>query len=85
MKITVFSSNQPRHISLARELGRIADEVFYISEVNTVFPGKVADFFNRSEVMQNYFEKVINPKQQFLAKLDLFRVTFVRCQLRVVI
>ncbi len=69
MKITVFSSNQPRHISLARELGRIADEVFYISEVNTVFPGKVADFFNKSEVMQKYFEKVIASEAKIFGEI----------------
>jgi folate-dependent phosphoribosylglycinamide formyltransferase PurN len=69
MKITVFSSNQPRHISLARELGRIADEVFYVSEVNTVFPGKVADFFKKSEVMQNYFEKVIESEAKIFGEI----------------
>ena len=49
MKITVFSSNQPRHISLAKELGKIADEVFFISEVNTVFPGQIDDFFKKTD------------------------------------
>ena len=59
MKITLFSSNQPRHINLARELGKIADQVYLVSEVNTVFPGKVADFFKKSDVMKRYFENVI--------------------------
>jgi hypothetical protein len=52
MKITVFSSNQPRHISLAKELGKIADEVFVISEVNTVFPGQIDDFFKKTDVLR---------------------------------
>ena len=64
MKITVFSSNQPRHISLARELSKIADEVFFISEVNTVFPGKIADFFKKTNVMQNYFDNVIKSEKK---------------------
>ncbi|MDC0931559.1 formyltransferase family protein [Methylophilaceae bacterium] len=63
MKITVFSSNQPRHISLARELGKIADEVFFISEVNTIYPGKIADFFKKTEVMQQYFDNVIKSEK----------------------
>jgi folate-dependent phosphoribosylglycinamide formyltransferase PurN len=63
MKITVFSSNQPRHISLARELGKIADEVFLISEVNTIYPGKIADFFKKTEVMQQYFDNVIKSEK----------------------
>lgn len=64
MKITVFSSNQPRHISLAKELGKIADEVFFISEVNTVFPGQIDDFFKKTEVMQRYFANVINSEKK---------------------
>lgn len=59
MKITVFTSNQPRHISLIKSLASIADEVYAIQECNTVFPGQVDDFFKRSDVMQNYFSKVI--------------------------
>ena len=69
MKITIFSSNQPRHISLVRDLSKIAHEVFYISEVNTVFPGKVADFFNKSEVMQNYFAKVIESEAKLFGEI----------------
>jgi folate-dependent phosphoribosylglycinamide formyltransferase PurN len=63
MKITVFSSNQPRHLSLARELGKISDQVFFISEVNTIFPGKIADFFKKTETMQRYFDNVIKSEK----------------------
>jgi folate-dependent phosphoribosylglycinamide formyltransferase PurN len=63
MKVTIFSSNQPRHLNLAKEFSHIADEVFFISEVNTVFPGQVADFFQKSDVMQTYFSHVINSEQ----------------------
>ena len=59
MKITLFSSNQPRHQHLARTLSQVADTVFHISEVTTVFPGKVDDFFKRSAVMQTYFSHVM--------------------------
>lgn len=59
MKITVFTSNQPRHISLIESLSSIADEVYAIQECNTIFPGQVADFFRRSDVMQEYFSYVI--------------------------
>ena len=41
MKITLFSSNQPRHLNLAREISSIADTVYFVSEVNTIFPGKI--------------------------------------------
>ena len=59
MKITVFTSNQPRHLSLIESLARIADKVYAIQECNTLFPGEVADFFKKSEVMQEYFSRVI--------------------------
>ena len=59
MKITVFTSNQPRHISLIEELAKIADEVFALVETVTVFPGEVADFYAKSETMQAYFKRVI--------------------------
>jgi methionyl-tRNA formyltransferase len=70
MKITVFSSNQPRHLSLARELGKLADEVCFVSEVNTVFPGKIADFFKKSEVMQRYFEKVTRSERTIFGEVN---------------
>lgn len=58
MRITVFTSNQPRHLSLLETLARFADEVFAVQECNTVFPGRVADFYRKSEVMQTYFGRV---------------------------
>ena len=45
MKITLFSSNQPRHLNLVRELSSAADTVYLVSEVSTVFPGKIGDFY----------------------------------------
>ena len=63
MKITVFTSNQPRHLSLIESLASIADEVYAIQECNTIFPGLVADFFRRSEVMQEYFSHVLEAEK----------------------
>ncbi|HZZ44322.1 MAG TPA: formyltransferase family protein [Tepidisphaeraceae bacterium] len=64
MKITVFTSNQPRHLSLIDRLAGIADEVYAVQECNTVFPGQVSDFFRKSEVMQRYFSRVLDAEQQ---------------------
>ena len=64
MKITVFTSNQPRHLSLIKDLSIIADEVYAIQECNTVFPGEVKDFFDNSEVMQRYFKNVMRAEQE---------------------
>jgi len=70
MKITVFTSNQPRHISLIKNLASIADIVFAIQECNTVFPGQVEDFFKKSDVMQNYFSNVMNAEKEVFGPLS---------------
>lgn len=59
MRIAVFTSNQPRHLSLIERLSSIADEVIAVVECNTVFPGEVPDFYKKTEVMQGYFNRVI--------------------------
>ncbi|MDA9258553.1 formyltransferase family protein [Gammaproteobacteria bacterium] len=69
MKITIFSSNQPRHLNLAKQFAKISDEVFFVSEVNTVFPGQVGDFFKKSEVMQSYFQNVIESEKNIFGDI----------------
>jgi len=68
MRITIFTSNQPRHVSLIERLASVASEVFAIQECNTVFPGQVADFFGRTPVMQNYFSRVIAAEEQVFGR-----------------
>lgn len=63
MKITIFTSNQPRHTSLIERMARFADQVVAIQECSTVFPGQVADFFRKSPVMRDYFARVIQAEQ----------------------
>jgi hypothetical protein len=64
VKITVFTGNQPRHLSLIKDLANICDEVFAVIEVNTIFPGRNVDFFKKSEIMQEYFSNVINSEKK---------------------
>lgn len=70
MKITIFSSNQPRHINLARQFSNVADQVYFISEVNTVFPGQIDDFYRKSEVMQLYFQNVISSERKIFGDIN---------------
>tara|TARA_Y100001968_G_C19418566_1_gene750427 strand:- start:278 stop:1060 length:783 start_codon:yes stop_codon:yes gene_type:complete len=70
MKVTIFSSNQPRHLSLVKEFSQIADQVFFVSEVNTVFPGQVADFFNKSDVMQLYFSHLLSSEKKIFGEIS---------------
>ena len=69
MKITLFSSNQPRHLNLAREISSIADTVYFVSEVNTIFPGKINDFYKKSETMQYYFQRVIDAERKVFGEI----------------
>src|SRR2546421_3506848 len=71
MTITVFTSNQPRHISLIEALTRVADRVFAIQECNTIFPGQVEDFFRKSAVMQDYFSRVIAAEVEVFGRTRL--------------
>jgi len=69
MKITVFTSNQPRHLSLINDLADIAQEVYAVIETTTVFPGEVEDFYKKSNVMQEYFKKVIEAEEKVFGKV----------------
>ena len=70
MNITLFSRNQPRHLSLAKNLSQIADKIFFISEVNTVFTGKVVDNIQKSKVMEKYFKNVISAEKKLFGNID---------------
>ena len=70
MKITIFTGNQPRHLHLIKNLSKIANETFSVIECNTVFPGKVEDFFKKTILMQNYFEIVIFAEQKIFGDIE---------------
>ena len=62
--ITVFTSNQPRHVSLIKELSKVCDKVFAIIESNTVHPGKVNDLRNLI-LCRIILKKLLNQKIKF--------------------
>ncbi len=70
MKITVFTSNQPRHISLVRDLSSISEHVFCIQECNTVVPGQREDFYSKTDLMQSYFNSVMNAEKEVFGDLN---------------
>src|SRR5678815_2276252 len=78
MRVTVFTSNQPRHLALIDSLASIATEVFAIQECNTVFPGQVDDFFRKSPVMQDYFSRVIAAEREVFGEPRFSRSKHVR-------
>ena len=78
MKITLFSGNQSRHLNLVKQLSLIAEEVHFISEVNTVFPIVGGDFFKKSDAMQEYFSCMINAENFLFGDIGVGKTTFVR-------
>ena len=70
MRITLFTSNQPRHLSLANKLSSISEEVFCVQECTTVHPGKVEDFYKKSDTMQNYFQRVMNSEKKLFGDIS---------------
>ena len=64
MRVTIFSSNQPRHLNLAREFEQFTDTVFFVSEVKQPFCSledaivaqKIAESARKSSIL----ERVIN-------------------------
>ncbi len=69
MRITVFTSNQPRHVALIESLASIADQVYAIQECSTVHPGKIEDFYRKTDVMQKYFSHVIAAEHEVFGDL----------------
>ncbi len=70
MNITVFTGNQPRHISLINTLSGIADKVYAIQECITVFPGEVKDFYDNSDVMNEYFKHVKSSEKEVFGEIS---------------
>lgn len=58
MKVTVFTSNQPRHLAYIEKLSRASEIVYAVVETTTAFPGLVQDFYPKSSTMQEYFSLV---------------------------
>ena len=73
MNITVFTSNQPRHINLINSLSKIADTVYAIQECNTIFPGQIDDFFRKTPIMQEYFSYVIKSEINVFGSVEFTR------------
>jgi len=69
MRITVFTSNQPRHIALVYKLASVADQVFAVLECKTNFPGKVADRIPKTPVMEEYFSHVLRAEEEVFGDL----------------
>ena len=71
MKITVFTSNQPRHNYLINSLKKIASELYIIQENRTIFPDTIPNNYPSSSIMKNYFSRVKEAENFFFSKQKL--------------
>lgn len=69
MKITVFTSNQPRHVGLVAALSTVADKVWAVLECNTVFPGEIRDNYGNSEIMAAYFSRMRSAEKDVFGEI----------------
>ena len=65
MKVTIFTSNSLRHLSLINKISSISKECNAIVEVKTLFPGFNKDFFKKSKKMRKYFIKVDKAEKKY--------------------
>ena len=70
MRITVFTSNQSRHLHLLSILSGVADVCYAVVESNTVFPGRINDFYKKSKVMQDYFINVLAAENKYFGNIS---------------
>ena len=68
MRITIFTSNQLRHNHLINVISKISNKCFAIIEGKTIFPGKLKDFFYKSDLMEKYFKKVNQSEKKIFGK-----------------
>jgi folate-dependent phosphoribosylglycinamide formyltransferase PurN len=71
MKITLFTANQRRHNFLINQLSSISDELFVVQESRTIFPGLHNGHYDKSKIMKEYFDNVIN------AEIKIFDEIFI--------
>ena len=69
MKITLFTSNQLRHVYCINQLSKVCDTLNVVVESRTVFPGKVKGFYKKNKSIEKYFKKVIDTEKKYLKKI----------------
>ena len=66
MKITLFTSNKPRHNYLINFLSKKCDKLNVIQECSTIFPGYLSGIYPKGEKLKNILLKFTKRKTKFL-------------------
>ena len=65
MKITVFTSDQPRHRSLVNKISTEVSECYAIIEKTSHHPGVESNTYGNSQLMRDYFKHVQTAERKF--------------------
>ena len=65
MRISVFTSNQPRHLSFIARLASVCDDVIAVQECNAAIP----DFSAQSPILRDYFQHVTRAEAEVFGGL----------------
>jgi len=68
MKVTLFTSNNHRHNYLINLLSNICDELWVVQESKTLFPGKNANRYSKSKIIESYFNYVKEAENKIFRK-----------------
>ena len=68
MKVTLFTSNNHRHNYLINLLFSICDELWVVQESKTLFPGKNANRYSKSKIIESYFNYVKEAENKIFRK-----------------
>lgn len=64
MKITLFTSNKPRHNYLINFLSKYCKKIYVIQECSTIFPGYLSGIYPKGTDMRKYFRQVHNAERK---------------------
>ena len=71
MKITLFTTNQTRHNYLVNLLSNIATELNVVQEIKTIVTEIVPSHYSTSNVMKEYFAKVIYAQKKLFGNSSI--------------
>ena len=71
MKITVITSNKPRHNYLISLLQKVASKMYVIQEVDTIFPGLKDGRYPKGNKFAEYFENVHKSRKKKFLKIKI--------------
>lgn len=79
MRVTIITSNLPRHNYLVNRLSKLNCQLYVIQECQTYFPGKTKGVhYDVNEISKRYFQSVNKAQKKFFGKTKLLNLKKVK-------